>query len=115
MPNLGSAHAQQLVGRGSWVTERAKQIEYCRYTQLPAHRRHVFHRRMQHGREAETDTDFVETLLNDLDRGFDIDTQHGQHIGGTRLAADFSIAMFGDRNSASGRYKRGGSTDVKCS
>ena len=73
----------------------------------------VLHRPVEQGGKAEADSQLVQTLLDLLDLGLDIDAQRGKHVGRTATAADGPIAVLGHRHAGGSSYQGGRRTDIE--
>ena len=110
----GLAHAEELEFGRRRIDQRAEDVEDRGRGDFLSDGRDVFHRLMQERREAEADSQFVQTGFDALDAGLDIHAQRGENIGRAAAAGDAAIAVFGHGH-AGGRGEQGrGRGDIEC-
>ena len=106
-------HAHQNIRCASRVGEWPQDIEERAYTQLFAHGRHVFHRRMVIRRKHKTDADFFQTGSNLLRRQINLHTQTLEHIGTAAFAAHTAATVLANFGASRSHDKHGASGDVE--
>ena len=106
-------HAQHLVFRAGGIGQRPQHVEHRAHAEFAAHRRGVFHRAVEIGREHEADADLVYALA-DLFRGqVEVDAERFQHIRRAAGRRHRAPAVLGDPRTRRGGDQRAGGGDIE--